>query len=100
MTHLVFIPLTDELLYDHPELISGPVVPYVAGTPCYHWLSVELNPLHPTPAIGARLEAAGPHAHFCNGPARNNPFSLSPSSSSPLGLVPRSRRARYLFFLP
>lgn len=49
MTHLVFIPLTDELLYDHPELISGPVVPYVAGTPCYHWLSVELNPEDCTP---------------------------------------------------
>lgn len=44
MTQRVFIPLTDELLYDHPELISGPLVPYVTGTPCYHWLSVELNP--------------------------------------------------------
>lgn len=49
MTQRVFIPLTDELLYDYPELISGPVVPYVAGTPCYHWLSVELNPEDSTP---------------------------------------------------
>lgn len=49
MTQRVFIPLTDEILYDHPELISGPVVPYVAGTPCYHWLSVELNPEDCTP---------------------------------------------------
>jgi len=49
MTHRVFIPLTDELLYDCPELIPGPVVPYVAGTPCYHWLSVELNPEESTP---------------------------------------------------
>lgn len=49
MTHQVFIPLTDELLYDYPELISGPLVPYVAGTPCYHWLSVELNPEDSTP---------------------------------------------------
>jgi len=36
-------------MFDHPELISGPVVPYVAGTPCYHWLSVELNPEESTP---------------------------------------------------
>lgn len=49
MIQRVFIPLTDELLYDHPELIPGPVVPYVAGTPCYHWLSVELNPEESTP---------------------------------------------------
>jgi len=49
MTRRVFIPLTDEILYDHPELISGPVVPYVPGTPCYHWLSVELNPEDSTP---------------------------------------------------
>jgi len=49
MTQRVFIPLTDELLYDYPELITGPVVPYVAGTPCYHWLSVELNPDGSTP---------------------------------------------------
>jgi hypothetical protein len=44
MISQVFIPLTDELLYEYPDLISGPVVPYVVGTPCYHWLSVELNP--------------------------------------------------------
>lgn len=49
MTQRVFIPLTDDILYDHPELISGPVVPYVVGTPCYHWLSVELNPEESTP---------------------------------------------------
>ena len=40
----VFVPLTDEILYDHPELINGPVLPYTAGQACYHWLSVELNP--------------------------------------------------------
>jgi len=49
MIRRVFVPLTDEILYDHPELISGPVVPYVPGTPCYHWLSVELNPDDQTP---------------------------------------------------
>lgn len=43
----VFVPLTDEILYDHPELINGPVLPYAAGQACYHWLSVELNPEGP-----------------------------------------------------
>jgi len=46
----VFVPLTDEILYDHPELISGPVLPYTTGKPCYHWLSVELNPRDDVPA--------------------------------------------------
>ena len=45
----VFIPLTDDILYDHPELISGPVLPYSTGRPCYHWLSVELNPIDTVP---------------------------------------------------
>lgn len=45
----VFIPLTDDILYDHPELISGPVLPYTTGRPCYHWLSVELNPKDDVP---------------------------------------------------
>lgn len=45
----VFVPLTDDLLYEHPDLINGPVLPYSAGTPCYHWLSVELNPSESAP---------------------------------------------------
>ncbi len=44
MSRYVFVPLTDEILYEHPELINGPIVPYRAGSKCYHWLSVELNP--------------------------------------------------------
>ena len=40
----VFVPLTDDILYEHPDLIKGPVLPYSANRPCYHWLSVELNP--------------------------------------------------------
>jgi hypothetical protein len=61
----VFIPLTDDILYDHPELISGPVLPYTTGKPCYHWLSVELNPTDDDPfrasqntALGARNRIA------------------------------------------
>lgn len=49
MTKQVFVPLTDEILYEHPELLAGRLVPYVAGRPCYHWLSVELNPDERTP---------------------------------------------------
>ena len=37
------------MIYDHPELITGPVVPYKAGQACHHWLSVELNPKDCTP---------------------------------------------------
>ena len=29
MSDLIFIPLSDELIYEHPELISGPVIPFV-----------------------------------------------------------------------
>lgn len=50
MNRRVFVPITDEILYDHPELINGPLVPYRPGTPCHHWLAVEINPAedHPT----------------------------------------------------
>jgi len=44
MSRYVFVPLSDELLYDHPERITGPIVPYHPDAPCYHWLSVEINP--------------------------------------------------------
>ena len=50
----VFVPLTDEILYEHPELINGPVLPYSAGRPCYHWLSVELNPVDDVPVNKVR----------------------------------------------
>jgi len=42
--HHVFIPVTDEIIYDHPEQIDGPLVPYFAGMECQNWLSIELNP--------------------------------------------------------
>ena len=44
MTNQVFIPVTDELMFNNPEEIEGPLVPYFAGMECHHWLSVELNP--------------------------------------------------------
>lgn len=40
----VFVAITDELLYEHPENIDSPLVPYSSGLECYHWLDVEINP--------------------------------------------------------
>lgn len=44
MSNQVFIPVTDDLIYEHPEQIEGPLVPYFAGMECHHWLSIEINP--------------------------------------------------------
>ncbi len=38
-----FVPLTDELLYEHPEWIQGRLIPYCTGAPCYRWLAYELG---------------------------------------------------------
>ena len=44
MNQQVFVPVTDDMIYNHPERISGPLIPYEAGMECHEWLSVELNP--------------------------------------------------------
>ena len=44
MTNQVFVPVNDELIYNHPEQIEGPLVPYSAGMECSEWLSIEINP--------------------------------------------------------
>jgi len=44
MKQKVFIPLTDELIFDRPELISAPLRPYDENLACYHWLDVRINP--------------------------------------------------------
>lgn len=44
LNHQVFIPVTDDLIYNHPERIEGPLVPYYAGMECQNWLSIEINP--------------------------------------------------------
>lgn len=66
----VFVPLTDDILYDHPELISGPVLPYTTGRPCYHWLSVELNPKDDVPFRASRGAAQNAAQNAAKG-ARN-----------------------------
>ncbi len=43
--HKVFIPVTDEMLYEHPELITAPLRPYRVNEPCFHWLAVEIEPV-------------------------------------------------------
>ncbi len=35
----VFIPVTDEILYERPELITSPLRPYRTDTPCFHWMA-------------------------------------------------------------
>lgn len=40
----VFVPVTDDIIYNHPEQIEGPLVPYFAGMECQNWLSIEINP--------------------------------------------------------
>ncbi|MDH3692174.1 MAG: hypothetical protein OEU36_22285 [Gammaproteobacteria bacterium] len=45
MNQSVFVPLTDELLYEHPELIAGPIVPYDPRWARHRWLEVEINPV-------------------------------------------------------
>jgi len=44
MNSHVFVPVNDDLIYDHPERIEGPLVPYSAGMECSQWLSIEINP--------------------------------------------------------
>ena len=47
MNHQVFVPVTDELIYNHPEQIEGPLIPYSAGMECSDWLAIEINPEEP-----------------------------------------------------
>jgi len=44
MGNKLFIPVTDELLFDRPELISAPLRPYTEDMACYHWLEISINP--------------------------------------------------------
>lgn len=36
-----FVSITDELIFDHPELIHSPLVPFSHDYECYHWLDGE-----------------------------------------------------------
>jgi len=64
MNNQVFVPVTDDMVYNHPELIEGPLVPYYVGMECQNWLSIEINPEDEVPLIsnsgsklGSKFEA-------------------------------------------
>lgn len=44
MPKQIFIPLSDELLFERPDLINGPLVAYSPGMICSQWLDIEINP--------------------------------------------------------
>lgn len=44
MNTQIFVPVTDDIIYNHPEKIEGPLIPYEAGMECHEWLSIEINP--------------------------------------------------------
>ena len=52
MGHKVFIPLTDELIFDRPELISAPLRPYDENLACYHWLDVRIEAVEENESVG------------------------------------------------
>lgn len=57
MSHHVFVPVTDDLIYNHPEQIEGPLVPYTVGMECHEWLSIEINPDEAIPVVTAAASA-------------------------------------------
>ncbi|MCY4051054.1 MAG: hypothetical protein OXE41_01620 [Gammaproteobacteria bacterium] len=40
MSSKLFIPVTDEMLYEHPERITAPLRPYQVDNPTLHWMAV------------------------------------------------------------
>ena len=44
MNHKVFIPVTDEMLYERPDLITAPLKPYLVDQPCFHWMATIESP--------------------------------------------------------
>lgn len=40
MNRKLFIPVTDDMLYEHPEQITAPLCPYQADRPTLHWLAM------------------------------------------------------------
>ena len=56
MTHQVFVAVTDDMLFNHPEQIEGPLVPYYTGMDCHHWLSIEINPETPVPVAKTKVK--------------------------------------------
>ncbi|MFW2440145.1 MAG: hypothetical protein ACN4GR_12315 [Arenicellales bacterium] len=58
----IFIPLTDEILYGHPELLSNGLVPYRTDVPCLHWLK----------EAEVEIEYEDGHREYVNAPLRES----------------------------
>ena len=58
MNYKVFIPVTDEMLYEHPELITAPLRPYQIDNPCFHWMATIESPEKSTndPCVNMRFD--------------------------------------------
>ena len=56
MNNQVFVPVTDDLIYNHPEQIEGPLVPYSAGMECSQWLAIEINPDESEPETSQEIK--------------------------------------------
>ena len=56
MNNQVFVPVTDDLIYNHPEQIEGPLVPYSAGMECSQWLAIEINPDESEPETSKEIK--------------------------------------------
>lgn len=78
MSAKVFVPITDEILYDHPELITAPLRPFTVDQPCFRWLTdIEIikdhnqTPARVPQAHPARRRDPGPHNphHSASSPA-------------------------------
>ncbi|QKQ27186.1 hypothetical protein [Candidatus Reidiella endopervernicosa] len=45
-----FVPVTDEIVFDHPEDVADRLVPFSLDYPCHHWLEAsngeEQEPTH------------------------------------------------------
>ena len=59
MNQQIFVPVTDDMVYNHPEQIEGPLVPYYAGMECQNWLSIEINPDETKPLTKAIASKVG-----------------------------------------
>ncbi len=57
MNQQYFVPVSDDQIYNHPEQIEGPLVPYIAGMECHEWLSIEINPDESEPLARAQRSA-------------------------------------------
>jgi len=58
MNQQYFVPVSDDIIYNHPEMIEGPLVPYIAGMECHEWLSIEINPDESKDDSAAALNSA------------------------------------------